>query len=58
MTRLLVPLTVLSSIKIGIFLSLFKGKKSQKDFLIKNETDLSNLLVVKIYSVVALRICV
>ena len=33
-------------------------KERQKDFLIKNETDSSNFLVVKIYLVVALRICV
>ena len=38
----------LIEIEISIFLSLCKGKKSQKDFLIKNETDSSNLLVVKI----------
>ena len=33
-------------------------KKSQKDFLVKNKTDSLNLLVVKTYSMGALRICV
>ena len=37
---------------------IIKGKKSQKDFLVKNKTDSSTYLVVKIYSMVALRICV
>ena len=59
-----VSLTVLLSIKIGIFLSLYKGKKTQKDFLIKNETEIFifkiffEIFVVKIYSMVALRIYV
>ena len=39
-------------------MSLYKGMKSQKDFLIENETEIHILLVVKIYSMVALRICV
>ena len=61
-----VPLTVLSSSTIGIFLSLYKGKKIQKIFLLRmkliklmsSRWDSSNLLVVEMYSVVALRICV
>ena len=32
--------------------------KSQKDFLIENETEIHHLLVLKIYSMAALRICV
>ena len=43
---------------ILIFLSLCKGMKSQKDFLVNDKIDSSNLLVVKIYSMIALRICV
>ena len=61
-----VPLTVLSSSTIGIFLSLYKGKKIQKIFLLRmkliklmsSRWASSNLLVVEMYSVVALRICV
>ena len=39
-TTLPVPFTALSSIKTDIFLSLYKGKKNQQDFLIKNETEI------------------
>ena len=61
-----VPLTVLSSSMIGTFLSLYKGKKIQKIFLLRmkliklmsSRWDSSNLLVVEMYSVVVLRICV
>ena len=35
--------TVLSSINTGIVLSLYKGEKSQKDFLIKNETEIHQI---------------
>ena len=42
-TKLPVPLTVLSSINIGIFLSLYKRRKTQKDFLIENETEIHQI---------------
>ena len=42
-TKILVLLTILSSIKSGIFLSLYKWKKSQKDFLINNEREIHQI---------------
>ena len=36
-------LAVLSLIKTDIFLSLYKRKKSQRDFLIKNETEIHQI---------------
>ena len=44
MTKLPVQLKVLFSTNIGILLSLDKGKKNQKDFLIKNETKIHQIV--------------
>ena len=37
------PLAVLSLIKTDIFLSLYKGKKNQQNFLTKNETEIHQI---------------
>ena len=43
-TKIPVSLTVLSPIKIDIFLSLNKGKKRRKVFLNKTETEIHQMI--------------